>query len=631
MLNKSRSTTLAIVAAAVMSAIAVAYYAMRQQGFIGAQEASPAKARALGARWRASKTDALARQYADALVSAGLYDQLLEEIGGNGLFAADEQAATLFSAEALLRQRRYEDARDKAAQETANPWLAYVQARANYAMSADEPGAIHDLGAALRGPEDLLIDAWLFRARVALDANDSATASAAMRRAKEAGAPPSRTDTVEIEAAVRAGDLPSAAKRLSERASRAKKRAVPAADYRIGAMIRLRQEDGQGAVRLLDRANAVGEPAPLLTALAKWRAGDVAQAYALVEKELSATPDNWVTLDLAAAIARDLGKTEEADRLLMRLSEVRPALGVLRRLRKGLSLDTAVSELSALTDGEGVSGAGAALLGEGAALPDALREADERERNLVTLGAALASNNPRALKPYEATVSAGTDPVTLMLGGAAYERLGEWARADEMYVRASVAAQGQFTPVRRAADLALARGATERAIRLIEMFASAHPDHVAARLALARAHLAGDDARGAARIYAGLAPEDVFASREAALSYAQAAKGAGEKAREEMLAAARQGSSDMAILGEASLAVGDDAGGSAALREALIADPADERIAALYAGAMTRLGKEEEAQSLLAAIAKRAGKNETVEESSAPEPEKPTDLVKNQP
>jgi len=618
----------AVAVVVALSAISIFNSTTQNLASTEKEDVSPARARAIGARWRQVKSDALAQRYADALISAGLYDRLLKEIDEGGLFAGDDRSRLLFRAEALLRQRRYDDAERVADQEENNPWVSFIRARATYALTPSEDAIAEDLRHALRGPDALAIEAWLFRARVALDANDIDTAKSASRRAREAGADEKLVEAIDIEGLIRNGDIASAESMLLKNAG--KKRAN-LTNARLTALISLRQGDGRSAVRRLSAVRDDDGPTSLLLALAKWRAGDIAQAQALVERELAVAPKNWMALDLAAAIARDMDRNADADRLLARLSKVRPALAMLRRLRLQPDPDEAFMALVGLSEGTRSSGVGVALLGEGAVLPYELIDAKPNERALIRLGAALASGETEGLNPNDANIGGGNDPVALTLAGAGFETLGEWAKADEMYVRASVVSPDFFRPVMRAAALARQRGANRRAITLLKKYSMAHPDHNEARLELAQAYTAEEDFRMAAETFAHVAPDIIFETLDTAEAYATAATYAGRQERDAMLAAAAKNATNMKILGGTLFIAGEDKEAAVALRKALIADPNDAETAGRYADAMAKIGRGGEAKSLLDAIKKMGVEPAHVEESGALEPEYAKNKVKNQP
>ena len=72
-----RAVMALVACVAALSAVSVFNSATVSFGAPGRDQMTPAKARAIGARWRKNKSDALARRYADALAAAGLDDRLV--------------------------------------------------------------------------------------------------------------------------------------------------------------------------------------------------------------------------------------------------------------------------------------------------------------------------------------------------------------------------------------------------------------------------------------------------------------------------------------------------------------------------------------------------------------------------
>lgn len=566
-----------------------------------------AEARALGAHWRAQKTEALARDYAAALISVGLYDHLLTEIGERGLFAGDRDAANLFRAEANLRLGRYNEALKSAAGSAGNPYFAYARARASYALTGDGAAAGSDLATALRGPKELVADAWLFRARLALDANDFEAAEAAARRAVETGADRRRAALVSIERAIRAGAPGEAARLL--KAHLRKAGPATAEELRLAAMIKLRAGDPRGASRFLDETRSRGagdDRARLLSALAKWMTGDLAQAHALVGAHLAAAPHDWMALELGAAIARDFGRAGEADHLLERLAGERPALGIVRTPRReGAALDRAFAELAALGGDEGLGGVAASLLGPDVEIPDAIREANETERGIIKLAIALEEGDERTMRAAARALAGSADPLALALAGKALLKAGDFDCADAAFAASSALAADFFAPVELRAERYAQRREFVAARALLQAFLEANSGHHRARLALATIEAGSGATRAAAANFAAIPPEILFADGEAVLLYAVVAKASGGTALSTMRARAKSGAPSARRLGEALLASGDEAGAAPPLRRALIDEPADGELASLYLEAMTRLDRTAEARSLLAEIVRR--------------------------
>lgn len=606
--RKALSRWALIAAAAALAAAALVFARLGERGMSHAETeiVSVAEARAIGARWRKNPNAELARDYAEALVRAGLYDDLLREIIERGLFSEDNASASLFRAEANLRRGRFDDALSAISGADENPYLSYVRARAVYALTADAGAAADDLARALRGPKALAADAWLFRARLALDANDLETAEAAARRAVEAGGSTERAEKVAIEKSIRLGDLGAAAGALEAREKRLRGR-TDADDHRLAAMIKLRAGDARAAVRLIDLARAENGPGRLIAALAKWQAGDDAQGWSLVSAELAAAPQNWMALDLAAAIARDNARAEDASRLLARLEEVRPQLAFVRRSRIDVaSPDEVFDEL--LKIGEDISGGGvsSALLGPGAKTA-MIEEPDTEERTLIRLAAAINRKDARGMRagaaalPYD-----GGSPIGLALAGIASLELGEEETATQLLARSCAASPDFLEPLKRLAAIHAGKGDYAEAAALLREYLTRHEENAIARLELAAVEVLMGDSQGAVRSFSALPPALVFADEEISARYGAAAKAAGGEALADMLRAARANAASARILAAALVAAGDDEGAAAALRKALIASPADDGLAAIYLDAMTRLGRTGEAQSLLGQIARRA-------------------------
>lgn len=607
---RKRAAFLGVLAGAAVIAAAAVAVARFSGGAVpetaGGQLVSVAQARALGARWRAEKSEELGRQYAQALIGAGLYDEVLAEIE-RGLFGSDNDAARIFRAEASLRQGRFDEAM-AAARSGENPYFGYARARAAYALTGDRDAVFADLASALRGPKELASEAWLFRARLALDANDFDGAEAASRRALEAGAAASRVELIGIEKSVRAGDLEAAAGKLDARSERRRSIADPE-DYRLAVMIKLRAGEARAAVRLADRmrTGAVDSGrARLVAALAKHLAGDDAQAWSLVSAHLAAAPKDWTALDLAAAIARAVGRNDDAARLLARLEKERPALAVLRTTRINAAvLDASFEALTGPNGNCSAEGAATMLLGPGVAI-HGLEEARGDELAIANIAAAISSGDERRMKSQAlAVLKDKSSPLGLALAGLAFRKLDDMGNASQSLTLSSEMAPDFLAPVLLHSELLAQGGAYKEAAMRLNSFLSRHGDDPRARLALARVEARGGDPVAASRSFALVPPALVFAEEETAALYGAAAKAAGGEARAEMQKAARANAPSSRILGVALATAGDDAGAAAALRNAVIAAPEDEGLARRYLEIMTMLGRAEEARSLLGEIERR--------------------------
>ncbi len=576
---------------------------------------SPAAARALGARWRQSRRPEDGRAYAQALLASGLNNELVTAVATEGLFSDDDFSRTLFHAEALLRLYRYEDAAALAASPAVadNPYAAFIRVRAIAGLGR---GLDRDaLALATRGPDDLAREAWLLRARAALDENDFETVDASLKRALESGATAARLEAFRIERDIRSGDAARAREALEARArdlaraATARGEAVP--DYegwRLSAMLALRAGDGREAGRFADRALLAapgGRDAPL-AALAKWAAGDAAQAHAILSAHLRAVPGDWTAQDLAAAFAFAEGKRAEGEAMLAALSTLQPRLAAFRRFQRAAAdrdFDAAISAVDGFSGHAPPSGAAAALVGPGAALPF-LPEPLRADAALATLAAASESRSVR--KGVKALLDLRRSPVDLTVAAEALARTGDREGAAELAREASASAGDFFAPAALLAEIAEAAGRGAEALALHDRFLAADPSRQDA--ALSRASLLARTAppAEAAGAFAALDPAVAFSTDEAALAYAQAAAEAGEEARATMLeeAAGILPPARLALVREAAR---DDAGAAIAWREALISAPWADGLAERYRAAMARQGRQADADAFLAAVARRSG------------------------
>jgi hypothetical protein len=574
---------------------------------------SPAAARALGARWRESRRAEAGRDYAQALLAAGLNDELLAAITKEGLFDDDDVARALFRAEALLRVYRYKDAADLAAAPAIadNPYAAFIRVRASAGLGRGLDREA--LALATRGPAELAREAWLMRAQAALDDNDFAAADASLKRAAESGAGAARLEAFRIERDIRSGQTARAAAALDSRAKSLAKaatgRGAVLPDYegrRLSAMLALRVGDGREAARLADRAllGAPGARDAPLAALAKWMAGDAAQARALLSAHLRVVPADWAAQDLAAAVAFAEGNRAEGEAHLAALATLRPRLTAFRRSKlaeAAREFDAAYSSVDGLSGEGSLVGAAAALLGSGTALP-LLPEPLQADVALASVASAADLRSVR--KATTALTGLRRSPVDLAVAAAALARTGDPGAASALAVEASEAAKGFLAPVVLQSAMLEAEGRHKEALAIFDQFLAADPQRTDAALARALLIARTGPPAAAAGAFAALDPEIAFSTDEAALAYARAAAATGEAARSAMLAAAA-GSLPPARLAGVREAANDDAGAATAWREALIAVPSAEDFAERYRAVMARLGRAEDAEAFLEAVARR--------------------------
>jgi hypothetical protein len=603
------------------AALAVAGAGVASLRLRGGEAAPPhtysvGEARAIGAQWRRAPTDALAVNYARALAAAGLYEELLMEIGARGLLAEDPPLRNLLRSEAYYRLGRYAEAlAAPPGTGPVSPPLALVRARAIYALTADPDAARAALAAAFRGAPDLAAEAWLFRARLALDANDDDGADAASRRAAEAGAAAERLAAIAIERAIRAGRIDAARRALSAPRRFARRRSpdlAPDDRLRLAGLLALKSGDAAAAARFFDLIPPLAADESrvrLLAALAKWRAGDRAQAHAHVAAALAAAPEDWAALDLAQAIAADLRRDDERASLLGRLAEARPALALARRAQgaEGGARDTIFALLADWRAEPAHQGAASWLMGDDADAPQWVRDPNADDRAAIALAAALARQDLPALrKQAHAAHRADAAPLLLAMAGRAFAHLGDAARADDAFAKASLADPGFFTPVRLRAERLARADEGARALDLLRRFCADNPDRADAAIALAKLEFAEGEGRRARQRLAELPPPMVFSDLEAAQIYASAAVAHGPDAVAAMLAAAEESAASGRVLGAVRMAVGDAPGAAKAYRDGLLENPGDPDLPNLYYSAMAQIGRADEARSFLAELARRA-------------------------
>lgn len=575
---------------------------------------SPAAARAIGARWRQTRRPEAGRDYAQALLAAGMPGDLLDAVATEGLFADDSAARALFRGEALLRLYRYDDAIEAVSAPALadNPYAAFilVRARAGAGGGLDREA----LAIATRGPSDLAREAWLQRARVALETGDFPAMDASLKRAAEAGASEARLEPFRIERAIRSGATVAASEALAKRAKEqaaataARGEIIPDIEgMRLAAMLALRAGDGREGARLVDRAG-LGVPGARdasLAALAKWMAGDRAQAEAILSAHLRTAPGDWVARDLAAALAFDAGDNTKGAGHLEQLAATNPRLAAFRRMNRALAeanADLAYSSIASLFGAEPLYGAAAALLGEGVAVAR-LPEPVAADHALAAVASATDARSARAASAK--LLGLRRSPLDYAAAGAALARAGLDMDAAALAFDASRSAEHFYAPVALRADILAKAGRVGEALASLEAFVAKNAGHLEASLARARLLLRLEDMKAAASAFAAIDPMAVFADDLSALDYARAAAALGDPWRSSMLAAASASLPPGERLGRVLEAAGETAGAAEAYREALINDPDAADLARAYREAMAHLGRSADADALIAAIARR--------------------------
>lgn len=314
-------------------------------------------ARTLRANYQLAPTTENQIALMKALYASGRYASVLEAAAsGEGT----ARAVNLLRLEALIKLHRYAEARSEAlemlARNKADIEALFILARCDYALG-DFASAGRQLQTVIRAQSPLSPEAWLLRARMALDDGDEALALSAAARAADAGAAKNRTNAVVIEAMIRAGRLDEAAKALATRKRLfAVEARIDAQGLYLSALLDLAGDDSIRAARAFN----VIEPwlqheirGPLVLAAANWLAGDEAQAATQLEQYLRNTPNDWVGLDLRATFAAGGDNFAEQDAAIDALGAQRFWLGQLRAYQRRISAGDYDAAIEIIDDGGG--------------------------------------------------------------------------------------------------------------------------------------------------------------------------------------------------------------------------------------------------------------------------------------
>ena len=579
------------------------------------------RARAIGAEWRSTGGGDLGRRYADALLNTAQEEALISEIRNNKLLGDRPNSARLYEAEAYLRLRDYSTANAIAETDEIkdDPFAAFIRARTEFALGKKKDS--DDLATALRYGGSFSAEAWLLRAREALDANELDTADAAARRAREAGADSGRVEVIEIEAAIRRGELQKVGTLLAARAdalnARRRKtgldKLVDLDGDRLRVMMALLEGDPIEAARLADRAglSVAGDRFAPLAALAKWEAGDNAQSEALLRNHLEIAPADWRALDLLLGISETANRTADIQSLKKALRQYRPALASYRAMmsaRKNCDTDgeyyAALSTGSALLNDEIPEGAIAALLGRNAAEMESLPEPSSTDRQLISLVREIGANDSlRAVRI--ARNSIGASPVELALSARAYADAGLQDEAMKSANASSISAPDFLAPLLVESGVLQKEGANDAAIATLGDFVDRNPGRDDARLALAAAYFHGENFKAAAATYASTDPRALFVNEDAATNYARAANEAGAAAAMRAIEAAQEELEEPRRLAEFCEMAGDDAAAASVWRDLLISAEPDRSALDAYRRILGRLGRAAEGERFIGEILRR--------------------------
>ena len=549
-------------------------------------------------------------QLMTALYASGDYAGVLE-IGHDD---ASHQSA-LLRAEALLKLHRYAEAKnialDLLTDNVFDGEAEFVIARSAYALGEKE-AAQDRLKSALRNLGSNAGEAWMFRARMAIDGDEYALARSAGARALETGVSEDRVEALGIETLIRKGELDQAERALSSRKSRLQNRfstTTAAFDlqglYLEAEMLNARNKTVEAA-----RAFEVISPwlkneirGPLRLAAINWKAGDLAQAAALLKDYLQETPNDWVGLDLYAAFFAATGDFDTAFNAIEQLSIEEPSLGQFRRFKTELAAKSYDSAYATIFD--------ASLAEEGRELITAQQflfgdhgHASTEVEQYTWLATLVRENDVNGAIAF-ADNTAGSKPLEFVLTGAAYLRASDFQNAVIMFDRALKVAPDfhQALTHRTLADIYIEEYANAR--KRLTAILEDNPDDISARMLLARV-LRVENKVGNAVALLESHENALLAVPQNALFYADLLQKTDATAQltsfSDLARRAAPEALSTARLVEMSGRLSEAA---KAYRAALLAEPDDGARARNYGRIMESLGRELEAISLLDTLVRR--------------------------
>lgn len=548
-----------------------------------------AAAEALRAEYRAAPDATLKRALVKSLLSCGEPGEALVLLRGDASLPSAE--AAMLRAEALLQLERPAEAEDEigAFAKVAPAAAAYYRARASYAAGYDAQG-LEELQSALRAG-GVEAEAWMLRVRMALDANDFATAATASRRAVEAKAPASAMRALSIEAMIRSGAFDDAVAALGDVRKDASR---PENGFLRVFLAAARGDFGDAANRLraVEPALARTPRGRLLTAMVREGAGDIAQAESEFRRAASISNVDLVALDALAGFLlrkRDLAAAADIvnDMAAIDAASARPR----RAAALAASGETDAAAEALLAGRSTPVRSTARILGEAAAGrigPDQV-ETVVAVSNILVEGASGATG---------VRVPLPDDPVSMLIAGeaalddgdgsAAAAAFGSAARASPRSARAMI---GAARAVLALGDLAAAR----------DVVTGAAGGGARNRLAAARV-LLGEGRKADALALLRPRLGEIMILPGAVDVYVAAADG-DKSALASLVPLIRRGGLADSDAAAAFLAAGEPAEAAAAARRSLLRGPPTMATLALYleAAPTTTVGKAETA-ALVAAL-----------------------------
>ena len=526
----------------------------------------------------------------------------------------ESRQSALLRAEALLKLHRYAEAKrialDLLAENAFDGEAEFVVARSAYALGEKE-AAQERLKSAIRSLGPNAGEAWVFRARMAIDGDENALARSAGARALEAGVSEERVEALEIETLIRKGKLDQAARALSSRKIRLQNRFNAAATFDLqglyleAELLNARNETVEAA-RLFELISPWLKHeirGPLKLAAVNWAAGDHAQAAALLKDYLQETPNDWVSLDLYAAFFAARGDFDAAFDAIQQLLIEKPSLGQFRRFRTELAADAydrayaTIFEASFDDEGDGLTTAKQFLFG-------AQRQASAEIEQYVRL-AALVRESDKDSAVASASNYSGNNPLEFVLTGAAHLRASKIKNATAMFDRALKVAPDfhQALTHRILADIYTEEYANAR--KRLTAILDDNPEDISARMLLARVLRVENKTDNAVALLESH-ENALLATPESALFYADLLQIVDARAQLTSFSDLARRTAPEALSTAVLIKMSGRLSEAAkAYRAALLASPDDGARARDYGRIMQTLGREREAISLLDTLVRR--------------------------
>lgn len=616
-----------LILAASLAAIAIALAALKINGERKSEATDPRAlagefartgdylpaAETLRAAWRAQPSESLRLEAARAYLVAGDNYSAIELLKDHSTESSLEFSRRHLYAEALLRARRYDAAAREAhllgASSGGDARARLLSARINYGLG-DFRKAAEELGASIRIGGDALAEAWLFRARIALNDNDLEAARAAMARAARAKAPSAPLRALEIEALARGGGYDAARAALNDLANAAD-------DYGrvLARKLAVFLDASEG--RYDEASRRLRDVAPLIEAdpygdifVARIAAfvGDAAQSQAAIEAALEASPDNPAILEAGVDKLIDDGRIEDARVAASRLVELDAARGAraaMRAARVGKDFDLLARLALSAPPGEPPSSVDAMLFGAKSDAAGKSADARRADRGLQdAVQTAIEADNDHARDAALKLAGAGADAASLLVAGEILLAANADDAARSVFERAqetsAAALVGLVRIDVRGGDLVGAErrlGSEGRAgldiLRARAIAGQGRIEDAASILSGATLEVSGrpDDGALAGEIYAQAGRADLLSSLASAMR--RAFPGAPQTARVLLLA----GLSTEAM---------------SAARGALIAAPSDSKLARLYVDLARETDRISEGKAFIRELIEQSGENDAL-------------------